>query len=88
MSCEGPGFTVAPGTASRTRPATQSNTQSFATDRIGLRRNLQAINFPRRLSAHSFCAPERCQYEAHHHGEHEIVRKIKTIGHEQRRFVC
>jgi hypothetical protein len=82
MSCEGPRFTVTRVTASRTQPATQSNTQSFATDRIGLRRNLQAINFLRRLSAHSFCAPEHCQYEAHHHGEHEIVRKIKTIGHE------
>ncbi len=88
MSCEGPGFTVAPGTASRAQPATQSNMQSFATDCIALRRNSQAINFPRRLSAHSFCAPEHCQYEAHHHGEHEIVRKIKTIGHEQCRFVC
>jgi hypothetical protein len=79
-NCEGPRFTVARGTANRTQPATQSNTQSFAADRIGLRQNLQATNFPRRLSAHSFCAPERYQYEAHHHNEHEIVRKIKTIG--------
>jgi hypothetical protein len=45
----------------------------------------QATNFPRRLSAHCFYVPEGCQDEAHHQGEQEIVRKIKTIGHEQRR---